>query len=61
MANIICFLFPHKTVKDFENRIINDWTYSIRTYLDKIIISGDRELITIDNDGQKTYVKNKLL
>ena len=48
LSNIFCFFFPYKTDKDFENRIMDNWTYSIRTYQDKMIISGDMEFITID-------------
>ena len=58
LSNIICFLFPYKTNKDFENLIMTNWTYSIRPYQDKLIISGDNELIIIDNDNRQTYVKN---
>ena len=58
VSNIICFLFQYKTDKDFENRIMDNWTYSIRSYQDKLIISGDRELITINKDDTITHTKN---
>ena len=58
VSNIICFLLPYKTDKDFENRIMNNWTYSIRPYQDKLIISGDEEFIIIDKNGNDTYIKN---
>ena len=58
LSNIICFLFPYKTNKDFENLIMNNWTYSIRTYHDKTIISGDRELIVVDKDDNVNHIEN---
>ncbi len=57
-TNIICFLFSYKTDRDFENRILDNWTYIIRTYQDKMIVSGENELILIDKEGINTYVKN---
>ena len=48
VSNMICFLFPYNLDKDFENMIMDNWTYCIRPYQDKLIISGDEELIIID-------------
>ena len=64
LSNIICFLFPYKTNKDFENLIMNNDTYSIRIYQDKMIIScgpdGGPNLIHIDMDKtiNKLYDNN---
>ena len=58
LSNVMCFLFKYKTSRDFENLIMNDYTYSVRPYKDKLIISGDKELISIKNNGNYEYSKN---
>ena len=60
ISNTICFLFLHKADNDFENRIMENWTYSIRTYQDKMIISGDGELIVIDKNSNINHIKDDI-
>ena len=56
ISNIICFLFSYK---NFENKIMDNWTYSIKIYQDKMIISGNKELIIINKDGDDTHIQNE--
>jgi hypothetical protein len=58
ISNIICFVIPYKTDKDFENRIMEDWTYSIKSYKDRLIVSGEKELIIIDKEGNDNHIEN---
>ena len=44
LSNIICFLFPYQKNKDFENLIMKNGTYSIRTYQDKMIFFANSDM-----------------
>ena len=58
ISNIICFLFPYSAKKDFQSLLTKDCTYSIRHYKDKMIISGDKKLIVINDKGKYTRFLN---